>query len=131
MREWLSHDFIDNCYRLKPFSEKKKQQQQFLIIKKNDFLQKLHRWIWAFCSHIGLCTVHLHFLRGMNLQFSTIALQFLCFTCEFALILVFDSIYRSRIRTRYKTCFIFFFLTKQDILLQTLGIPTKCLKILF
>ena len=26
-------------------------------------------WIWAFCSHIDLCIVHLHFLRGMNLQF--------------------------------------------------------------
>ena len=33
MREWLSHDFIDNCHRLKPFSGGK---MQFLIIK-NDF----------------------------------------------------------------------------------------------
>ena len=46
---------------------------QILII--NFFLQKLHLWIWAFCSHIDLCIVHLHFLRGMNLQISTIAVR--------------------------------------------------------
>ena len=46
-----------------------------LVGYKKWFLQKLHRWIWAFCSHIDLCIVHLHFLSGMNLQFSTIAVR--------------------------------------------------------
>ena len=46
---------------------------QILIIK--TIFEKLHLWIWAFCSHIDLCIVHLHFLRGMNLQFSTIAVR--------------------------------------------------------
>ena len=73
MREWLSHDFIDNCHRLKPFSAKKKKNAIFDYEKQ--FLQKLHRWIWAFCSHIDLCIVHLHFICGMNLQFSTIAVR--------------------------------------------------------
>ena len=27
------------------------------------FLQKLHRWIWAFCSRIDLCGGHLNFIR--------------------------------------------------------------------
>ena len=51
------------------------QNLQILIIK--TFLQKLHRWSWAFCSHIDLCIVHLHFLRVMNLHFSTIAIFYM------------------------------------------------------
>ena len=39
---------------------------------KKRFLQKVHQWIWAFCSNIDLFGGHLHFLRGMNMQFSVI-----------------------------------------------------------
>ena len=46
---------------------------QILIIK--PIFAKTDRLIWAFCSHIDLCIVHLHFLHGMNLQFSTVALH--------------------------------------------------------
>ena len=42
---------------------------------KKRFLQKLHRWICAFCSHIDPCIVRLHFLRGMTLQFSTVTVR--------------------------------------------------------
>ena len=46
MREWLSHDFIENCHRFP-------QKHAFFYYKKQ-FLQKLHRWISAFCTHIDL-----------------------------------------------------------------------------
>ena len=69
IRDWLSHDFIDNCHRLKPFSEKK---MQFLVIKKKNNFRK--NCVVGF-GLFDLCIVHLHFLRGMNLQFSTIAVS--------------------------------------------------------
>ena len=77
MREWFSDDFIGNCHRLKSISAKKKKKKNAIFYYKKRFLQKLHRWISAFCSHIDLCVVHLHvyFLHGMNLQFSTIAVR--------------------------------------------------------
>ena len=34
---------------------------------------------FGFCTHIDLCVVHLHFLHGMNLQFSTIAVRMYLF----------------------------------------------------
>ena len=51
------------------------QKKNAIFDYKKRCLQKLHRWIWAFCSDIDMCIVHLHFLRGMNLQFSTIAVR--------------------------------------------------------
>ena len=50
------------------------KKMQFFIIT-NDFCKKMHRCISAFCTHIDMCVVHLHFLHGMNLQFSTIAVR--------------------------------------------------------
>ena len=82
MREWLSHDFIANRHCLKKFFP---QIANYDYEKK--FLQNLHKWIWAFCSYIDPCVGHLHFLRGTNLQFSTVTtgMHFL-----FKLILAFD-----------------------------------------
>ena len=65
--EWLSHDFIDNCRRLKPFPPKTANFDY-----KTRLLQTPNRWIWVFCSYVELCIVH---LRGTNLQFSTIAVR--------------------------------------------------------
>ena len=70
MRERLSHDFIDNRHRLKPFSAK-----IAIFVYKKRFLQNLHRRIWTFCTHIDLRIVHLHFLCGMHLQLSTTAVR--------------------------------------------------------
>ena len=80
MHEWLSHDFIDNCNPLKSFSAKQNaifdyKQNKKANKRKTIFLQKLHRWISAFSTHIDLCVVHLYFLHGMDLQFSTIAVR--------------------------------------------------------
>ena len=69
MRDWRSHDFIDNGHYLKPFSAK-----HAIFDYKKTILQKLHQWISAVCTHIDLCVVHLHFLHGMNLQFYTFAM---------------------------------------------------------
>ena len=45
--------------------------QKNTIFDYKKIFAKLHRWIWAFCSHVDLSIVHLHFLHGMILQFST------------------------------------------------------------
>ena len=44
-------------------------------------LQELHQWIWAFCSNIDQCEGQLHFIWGINIQFSafTIRMHFLEF----------------------------------------------------
>ena len=56
--------------------KKKKDNNLTMFANKHANLwEKLHRWIWAFCSHIDLCIGHLHFLRGMNLQLSTIVVR--------------------------------------------------------
>ena len=39
------------------------------------FVQKLYRWIWAFCSNIDLCRGHLYFIRGMNMEVSAISMR--------------------------------------------------------
>ena len=44
------------------------------------FLQNLHRWKWALCSYIDPCAGYLHFLRGMNLQFSAVTMRMHFFT---------------------------------------------------
>ena len=49
-----------------------------IIIKR--FLQKLHRCIWAFCSNIDLRGGPLHFIRGMNMQFTAITMRMHFFT---------------------------------------------------
>ena len=68
--------FQHNCGWAKlPSFEAVYREKNAIFDYKRRFLQKLHRWIWAFCSHIGLCIVHLHFLCGMNLQISTIAVR--------------------------------------------------------
>ena len=60
-------------------------------VYKKRFLQEVNRWIWPFYNNIDLCGGHLHFLRGMNMQFSVISTRmhfFHILTAPFALIIV-------------------------------------------
>ena len=75
MCECFSHDFIENYHCLKKFSAKNANFDY-----KKRILQKLHWWIWAFCINTDMCVGHLHFLRGMNLQFSAVAMDMHFFT---------------------------------------------------
>ena len=62
-----------------------KKIREFVLLEKSTprkkrFLQKVHRWISAFCSNIDLCGCHLHFLRGMTMQVSVITMRMHFFT---------------------------------------------------
>ena len=59
------------------------------------FVQKVHRWIWAFCSNIDLCGGHLHFLRGMNMQFSVITMRMHFFTFKLNHLRLFECLKTS------------------------------------
>ena len=47
--------------------------------KKRFLKKKMHQWIWAFCS-IDLCGGNLYFIRGMNMQFSSLTKRIHFFT---------------------------------------------------
>ena len=77
---------------------------QILMIR--TILQKLHRYILAFCSHIDLCIVHLHFSTWMepaiiynrraHTLFHVLHANLCLFWCSI-------PVYRCRMRTRYET----------------------------
>ena len=69
------------------------------------FLQKLHRWIWAFCSHIDLCSSSSFATWNEPAIFYNRRAQTLFHLLHANLCLLWCSIhvYRCRIRTRYTT----------------------------
>ena len=69
------------------------------------FLQKLHRWIWAFCSHIDLCSSSTFATWNEPAIFYNRRAQALFYVLHANLHLFWCSIHvhRCRIRTRYKT----------------------------
>ena len=69
-------------------------------------MQKMHRWIGAFSSNIDLCRGHLHFLQGMNIQFSVITTRMALFhilTAPFAQIIVKLTSFMLYVKQRKRT----------------------------